>query len=239
MCPLLAGLRPRLRPLPPTACCCRCPPVEESIAALQRSHHRDEHHAGWRFVEGANARGNSAVRVPLYCRGRQSRDGQLTNKKRSRQEDGLLNFAAGLPWWLGLLLAGLSAVLLHWLAAIPQIESVNGIPTPSHALRVLIGGVVGVGQLLLPIVFLAGAGLSAWARSRRQAGHQPAPGAREQVRGSGTLESGRHSPTSAGVYCPVCRSAMVRRRAKRGPQAGAAFWGCPGYPECRGTRPIA
>ncbi len=36
--------------------------------------------------------------------------------------------------------------------------------------------------------------------------------------------------------CPVCSKAMVKRVAKRG---GSAFWGCSGFPLCRGTRPVA
>ena len=40
------------------------------------------------------------------------------------------------------------------------------------------------------------------------------------------------------VFCPSCSSAMVRRVAKKGANAGKAFWGCTGYPTCRGTRPI-
>ena len=39
--------------------------------------------------------------------------------------------------------------------------------------------------------------------------------------------------------CPVCKSAMVRRTARRGAQAGKAFWGCPRYPACKGTREMA
>jgi restriction system protein len=39
--------------------------------------------------------------------------------------------------------------------------------------------------------------------------------------------------------CPVCAKPMVRRTAKRGSNAGAAFWGCSVYPSCKGTRPIA
>jgi len=38
--------------------------------------------------------------------------------------------------------------------------------------------------------------------------------------------------------CPVCAKPMVRRTAKRGANAGGEFWGCTGYPTCRGTRPI-
>ena len=36
--------------------------------------------------------------------------------------------------------------------------------------------------------------------------------------------------------CPICESSMVRRTAKKGANAGAQFWGCSRYPECRGTR---
>lgn len=38
--------------------------------------------------------------------------------------------------------------------------------------------------------------------------------------------------------CPVCSKTMVRRSAKRGANAGSQFWGCSGYPACKGTRPI-
>lgn len=39
--------------------------------------------------------------------------------------------------------------------------------------------------------------------------------------------------------CPLCAKTMVRRTAKRGANAGGEFWGCTGYPVCRGTRPVA
>jgi restriction system protein len=38
--------------------------------------------------------------------------------------------------------------------------------------------------------------------------------------------------------CPSCGSAMVRRVAKRGANAGNAFWGCTQYPACKGVRGI-
>jgi len=38
--------------------------------------------------------------------------------------------------------------------------------------------------------------------------------------------------------CPLCSKPMVRRTAKRGANAGNEFWGCTGYPACRGTRSI-
>ncbi len=48
------------------------------------------------------------------------------------------------------------------------------------------------------------------------------------------------TPAAAGdtPTCPVCAQTMLRRVAKKGASAGNAFWGCAGYPKCRGTRPI-
>lgn len=37
--------------------------------------------------------------------------------------------------------------------------------------------------------------------------------------------------------CPRCGKTMVLRRARSGKNVGQEFWGCPGFPQCRGTRP--
>jgi restriction system protein len=37
--------------------------------------------------------------------------------------------------------------------------------------------------------------------------------------------------------CPLCSREMIKRTAKQGANVGQEFWGCPGYPRCRGTRP--
>jgi restriction system protein len=39
--------------------------------------------------------------------------------------------------------------------------------------------------------------------------------------------------------CPACAKLMIRRIARRGANAGTVFWGCTGYPACRGTRSIS
>ena len=44
--------------------------------------------------------------------------------------------------------------------------------------------------------------------------------------------------SNEGVSCPVCQSPMVKRIAQNGPNRGNEFWGCPKYPQCRGTRQI-
>ena len=38
--------------------------------------------------------------------------------------------------------------------------------------------------------------------------------------------------------CAACGKAMVLRTARKGGRAGSQFWGCSGYPECRGTREL-
>ncbi len=38
--------------------------------------------------------------------------------------------------------------------------------------------------------------------------------------------------------CPRCGSAMAKRIAKQGSNAGGAFWGCTAFPKCRGIKAI-
>ncbi len=52
--------------------------------------------------------------------------------------------------------------------------------------------------------------------------------ARTQARAAATQEP----------LCPQCGKPMVRRLARTGSSAGQPFWGCSGYPNCKGTRPI-
>ncbi|MDO9278307.1 MAG: restriction endonuclease [Polaromonas sp.] len=47
------------------------------------------------------------------------------------------------------------------------------------------------------------------------------------------------SPNLAATpACPICSKVMVQRVGKRGGSSGNAFWGCSGFPACRGTRPV-
>lgn len=44
--------------------------------------------------------------------------------------------------------------------------------------------------------------------------------------------------SSAVPDCPKCGQLMVKRIAKKGANAGSRFWGCSGFPTCRGIRVI-
>lgn len=37
--------------------------------------------------------------------------------------------------------------------------------------------------------------------------------------------------------CPLCGKLMALRTARKGKNQGSPFWGCTGYPECKGTQP--
>jgi hypothetical protein len=46
-----------------------------------------------------------------------------------------------------------------------------------------------------------------------------------------------HRPPRPGEPgCPNCGGLMLKRVARRGRWSGQSFWGCAGYPHCRGTR---
>lgn len=64
-----------------------------------------------------------------------------------------------------------------------------------------------------------------------------------QKAGVTTADAGRSLPPqveaeTAVPLCPACHLPMIARTARRGPQAGSRFWGCPNYPQCREIRPF-
>jgi ssDNA-binding Zn-finger/Zn-ribbon topoisomerase 1 len=42
---------------------------------------------------------------------------------------------------------------------------------------------------------------------------------------------------AAKPACPRCSRPMLKQIAKQGSHAGKSFWGCPAFPDCRGTLP--
>lgn len=293
--------------------------------------------------------------------------------KTSPAED-IMDLVAMLPWWLGVVLALASYLLLHSVASQQVVATAQPNQVGAMVTQTLWKTLAGVGQYILPILCLAGAGMSAWRRRARRnlvtdvaqskatdaldgmswrefemlvgegfrlQGYQVVetggggadggvdlvltkPGknggekflvqckqwrafkvgvdvvrelygvmAARGATGGFVVTSGRftdeavsfasgrnvnlvdgpklyglirqakagidRSPARSGssssaaaapavppnpaqmqaARCPLCAKPMVRRTAKRGANAGSEFWGCTGYPACRGTRPIA
>ena len=64
-------------------------------------------------------------------------------------------------------------------------------------------------------------------------------GGAELIRLIGDVQkSPKIKPVVKETACPVCRSPMVMRTARRGKSAGKSFWGCSKYPKCRGTMSV-
>ena len=61
---------------------------------------------------------------------------------------------------------------------------------------------------------------------------------RRRRTGDQTDPTDRTDRTDQTPTCPTCSKAMVLRTARQGKQSGSQFWGCSGYPECRGTRQV-
>lgn len=52
------------------------------------------------------------------------------------------------------------------------------------------------------------------------------------------LDQADSSDQSDAPLCPKCAKPMRLRMARHGPLTGREFWGCSGYPDCKGTRPV-
>ncbi len=59
--------------------------------------------------------------------------------------------------------------------------------------------------------------------------------ARLEARGTSSDQSDMSDKNTA-PSCPKCGKTMRQRTARTGPHAGQRFWGCTGYPDCKGIR---
>jgi restriction system protein len=83
-------------------------------------------------------------------------------RRRASFADDLTELTSRVPWWVGVLLALVSFVILRSVAAQP----VTIDPKAPSFVGILFKGLATVGQFALPIIFLAGAGMSAFRRQR-------------------------------------------------------------------------
>jgi len=166
----------------------------------------------------------------------------VMGRQRSSTFEDIAVVVSRLPWWAGVILAIVFYVWLHHVATQPA-------PPPPADMKHMGESVVGqlwrtfalFLQYILPICCLLGAGLSAYRQfgSGRQSN---TPGNVKRWSDTGTVaapEPSPHPKARSTPDCPVCGTSMVRRVAKKGGNAGEAFWGCSHFPQCRGTRPGA
>ncbi|GAB4175535.1 MAG: hypothetical protein Fur0039_18070 [Rhodocyclaceae bacterium] len=73
-----------------------------------------------------------------------------------------------MPWWVGVVLAIASYLLLHHWAAQPVTATAQSGQVGTMVTQTLWPTLAGVGQYVLPLICLAGAGVSAWRRNERR-----------------------------------------------------------------------
>jgi restriction system protein len=89
--------------------------------------------------------------------------------KRSSVAQDLIEIVAVFPAWVGVVLALLAFPLLHWLAIPSPVIPVQPAQMADVVLRSMGHAFANIGQYLLPLIFLTGAGVSFWRRRNRQA----------------------------------------------------------------------
>jgi four helix bundle suffix protein len=87
--------------------------------------------------------------------------------------------------------------------------------------------------LLNRVLNMLGRQIEAQGESFRQDG-----GFRERMTAVRLEERAKQQADPDAPVCPECGKPMRKRTAKSGKKAGQEFWGCTGYPDCRGTREV-
>lgn len=91
----------------------------------------------------------------------------MARRKSSPTED-FMDLIATFPWWVGVALAALSYLALHHVASQPVASAAQPDQVGAMVTQTLWRTLAAAGQYALPILCLAGAGISAWRRRERK-----------------------------------------------------------------------
>jgi restriction system protein len=151
----------------------------------------------------------------------------MARRSKSSPAEDFIAVASKLPWWGALILAVVFYLVLRSYANQPIAVSAAPGKSMDYLLPAMLKGLATFGQYVLPILLVIAAGVSFY--NSRKVGTTQKPV-------SGPARKSRPASIQQTPSCPVCASAMLRREAKRGANAGNSFWGCSNYPRCKGTR---
>ena len=91
----------------------------------------------------------------------------MSRRKKSAAED-FMDLVGRLPWWAGVALAVVFYVVLHRAAAQPVAATVQPGQVGTFAVQHIWKALAAVAQYLVPLICLAGAGISTWKRHERK-----------------------------------------------------------------------
>lgn len=92
----------------------------------------------------------------------------MPRRRRTSPAEDVMDLVALLPWWAGVILAGLSYLLLHRIASQQIATGIQSGQMGAMVTQTLWKSLASVGQYLLPLLCLAGASISAWRRRVRR-----------------------------------------------------------------------
>ena len=92
----------------------------------------------------------------------------MAKRKRTGILEDLFDIAALLPWWLDVVIAALIFVGLHQYAATPAPVTTDIAHAGGMVVTQTLKTLASIGQWLIPLAFLIGAGVSAWKRHQRK-----------------------------------------------------------------------
>lgn len=131
----------------------------------------------------------------------------------ARRDESLFDMLTEVPWWVGVMAAGVLYALLRYLA--PALSGGSPMAAPlAEVARMFALPVAGLA--LIAAVISAFRSFTDRARTGSQ----------------------RSAAPSGSRTCPRCGGELVIRRASRGAHAGSNFWGCSSFPKCRYTEDI-
>ena len=93
----------------------------------------------------------------------------MARKRKTSPLDDMLDVVSLLPWWAGVAIAVVCYVVLHRMAAPVQVTVVQPGQITGLAVQSMITGVATVGQYVVPLIGLVGAGMSFVRRKQRTA----------------------------------------------------------------------
>jgi restriction system protein len=92
----------------------------------------------------------------------------MARRRKTSLADDIIEIVAVMLWWAGALLAVVSYPWLHGVAMRPVSVIAQSVGSTGFVLSVRWRGLATAGQYVVPVLFLAGAGLSAWRRKQRR-----------------------------------------------------------------------
>jgi hypothetical protein len=157
----------------------------------------------------------------------------MARRGRSSFIEDLIDLVSKLPWWAGLLLAAIFYLWLRHVASQPIPASPTDLKQLGDSVTSQVWHTLAsMLQYVIPLACLIGAAVSAFQKFGRKRGG----GSYGSMPDISDAPMPQHRSSTNQPLCPACGAGMVKRTAKKGNNAGQAFWGCSKYPACKGTR---